>query len=137
MTMKVWKIKTQTLVTLKLGTTATQIIVAKTPNDTCGNFCIQSVESSYLSAVVSDISFRTMLTQICQHFSLVINFSNRGYRRRIFSFLSIFELVSFTVTVVREYLITKHGRADNAGIFKQICLLKMWDWRMESCMPRS
>ena len=99
--------KTCTIVRLKLRTTETRIKVTKRPK-TADISHVQIAEISYLSADVNDKNFQT---KICQVFSLVIKFRNRGYQRRIFSLLGKFELASFTVTVVPESLsslILKH-----------------------------
>ena len=40
----------------------------------------QIAESSCLSASSCEINIQTIVTKICQHFSLVIEYRNRGYQ---------------------------------------------------------
>ena len=54
----------------------TRILVTKTPKSTEFND-VQMVESSPLSADVSDKKFRIVMTKTCQPFSLVIKLHNR------------------------------------------------------------
>ena len=93
---------------------------------------VEIAESSYFIADVIDANFLTKVTEFCLHFSLVINVRNRERQWKIFAVLSKFcnglpHCHCYPRKPITPNLNT--WGCDNADIRKQICLLKMYDWR--------
>ena len=63
---------------------------------------VQTTESRHVSADISDVVFRTIVTKICLLFSCVIKLRNCRHQWRIPSILIKFELVPLTVSAVHE-----------------------------------